>query len=369
MKSLLKVFLLIFSIGIASAGSDYLTDSGYLKSSAFLNSGIRGVGFAVSTSKRPMSDFLPLQTYNINLVRYFIRVEKCAECGGYSVSNESLQNADDYIRYAGMNGVWVVLTTDAAGDERDAFWKNQALQVSYGNIWKKIAERYKNNSTVAGYELMNEPVPPGSTYLVRENTWLSYVESLGQDVRVVDPNHILFVQSAPDTTPSSFSNMRPVRLSNVVYSMHMYYPMEYTHQKISAKYPTPYKYPGIVNGAMLDKARLEKELSSVVQFAKKNNAPIWVSEFSAVRWASGGDAYIKDLVSLFESYGWSWTYHEYRGWYGWDAEMAGENYIAVPRTDTSPRIAYLKTYFSKTKFRAPMKYGGLGSALGSALKK
>ncbi|NQU55223.1 MAG: cellulase family glycosylhydrolase [Bacteroidetes bacterium] len=45
----------------------------------------------------------------------------------------------------------------------DNFWKNTAvsdgigIQDHYANLWKHIAKRYANNTTVIGYDIMNEP--------------------------------------------------------------------------------------------------------------------------------------------------------------------------------------------------------------------
>ena len=50
----------------------------------------------------------------------------------------------------------------------DNFWANKpapdgiGIQDHFANLWKHIAQRYANNSTVIGYDLMNEPFP-GST--------------------------------------------------------------------------------------------------------------------------------------------------------------------------------------------------------------
>lgn len=37
-------------------------------------------------------------------------------------------------------------------------------------------------------------------------------------------------------------------------------------------------------------------------------------------WAEGADAYLRDCISLFEEYGWDWSYHAFREWSGWDVE-------------------------------------------------
>ena len=46
-------------------------------------------------------------------------------------------------------------------------------------------------------------------------------------------------------------------------------------------------------------------------------------EFSVAVWAPGGAAYLDDLVSIFEEYGWDWTYHAFREWEGWSLEHEG----------------------------------------------
>jgi hypothetical protein len=51
--------------------------------------------------------------------------------------------------------------------------------------------------------------------------------------------------------------------------------------------------------------------------------PIYIGEFSAVRWAPAPDAarWLLDVINLLEARGWSWSYHAFREWNGWDLEM------------------------------------------------
>ena len=61
-------------------------------------------------------------------------------------------------------------------------------------------------------------------------------------------------------------------------------------------------------------------LSILRKFQLKNQVPVWIGEFSAIRWAKGAEVYINDLVSIFEDYGWGWTYFSLNGWHGWNPD-------------------------------------------------
>lgn len=37
-------------------------------------------------------------------------------------------------------------------------------------------------------------------------------------------------------------------------------------------------------------------------------------------WAEGAGEYLTDCISLFEEYGWNWSYHAFREWSGWSVE-------------------------------------------------
>ena len=70
---------------------------------------------------------------------------------------------DDQMHYTGA--VWsdAYLISPAVQTAFDNFWNNtpatdgMGIQDHYAHLWKYIAERYANESTVIGYDLMNEP--------------------------------------------------------------------------------------------------------------------------------------------------------------------------------------------------------------------
>ena len=75
----------------------------------------------------------------------------------------------------------------------------------------------------------------------------------------------------------------------------------------------------------LVKKRQEAVLAPVTAFQARYHVPIYVGEFSVVRWAPPGSGarWLQDVVDLFEARHWSWTYHAFREWHGWSLEHGG----------------------------------------------
>ena len=106
-------------------------------------------------------------------------------------------------------------------------------------------------------------------------------------------------------------------------------------------------YPGMISGTRYDRETLRRILKPVRDFQQRHGARIYVGEFSAVRWAPGAERYLEDCISLFEEYGWDWTYHAFREWNGWSVEHTENPQDNEPaQTDTARKKVLLK-YFRR----------------------
>jgi hypothetical protein len=97
-------------------------------------------------------------------------------------------------------------------------------------------------------------------------------------------------------------------------------------------------------------------MEPVREFARKYKLPIYVGEFSCVRNVPGDTTYrwIADVVELFEAEGWSWTFHSFRGFHGWDQELppgaskpATAAAAASMRTMNTPVMTLLRSHLKK----------------------
>jgi len=88
----------------------------------------------------------------------------------------------------------------------------------------------------------------------------------------------------------------------IVYIVHQYAPIIYTHQEIEDNIV----YPGAMdadydgNKETINKAWLDSLLSLVDSFKSANGVPVACNEFGLVRWVPGGEKYLDHLMELFE---------------------------------------------------------------------
>ena len=70
----------------------------------------------------------------------------------------------------------------------------------------------------------------------------------------------------------------------------------------------------------MDKEKLRAWLQPVRDFQLRHGAKIYAGEFSACIYAPGAGQYLQDCISIFEEYGWDWTYHSFREALWWNVE-------------------------------------------------
>lgn len=70
------------------------------------------------------------------------------------------------------------------------FWRHRALRAQTAEVWRAVAEALKDSEYLAGYDLLNEPVPPeGGVDALNE-----FHRMAARAIREVDESHLLFVE-------------------------------------------------------------------------------------------------------------------------------------------------------------------------------
>ena len=307
-------------------------------------------------------DIHDLAAWNVNLIRYQI-VDGCPDLNDVAVYrkwfNDALDHLESLMPLLEKYGIKVIVDMHsvpggrygkAAGAAKTDSSHFRAMhEAGYRNafikIWQETAKRFKGNQQIYAYDLCNEPIQHGK---VPYSFWdLQY--DAAKAIREIDTEVPIMVESNHMANPVFFE-MMPMPLANIIYSIHMYSPGEYTHQGVNDTSYTKQFYAKRFDyrDAGWNRARLAKSMEAVRQFQQKYGAKIQVGEFSVAIWAPGGASYLDELVSIFEEYKWDWTYHAFREWDGWSLEHEGTPTKMTPSRDNDRKRIMLK-YFKLNK--------------------
>lgn len=186
------------------------------------------------------------------------------------LKDDAFKRVDWFVEEAGKRGIYVILDMhgaqgsqnekDHSGDTTQgaAFFygdNKEKNQKEYVELWKKIAEHYKGNPTVAAYDLLNEPYCD-----LPENTgrtcWDIYDRAYDA-IRKIDDKHIIIMESKWD--PINLPNPAEYEWTNVIYEYHQY---NYTDQHTAE--------------AQLEGIQLKLDLADAADY----NVPTYIGETS-----------------------------------------------------------------------------------------
>lgn len=148
------------------------------------------------------------------------------------------------------------------------FWDFKVFQDAAVHLWGKIAEHYKDNTWVAGYNPLNEPGVSDHSKLVR------FYQDIDKTIRAVDKNHILYLDG--NTYAMDFRQFPEKPFENSVYAIHDY-----------SLYGFPKGFVGngdveTYTGDPEQKAKLKSQYERKIQYMADHNIPVWNGEFGPV---------------------------------------------------------------------------------------
>ena len=318
--------------------------------------GLRGFNFG-ARGQTPFAekDYADLAAYGANVVRIGVNVPIGESGATFDIAASEWEYMERTVAMGRKHGFKVILAlVPLPLGEAAVHWNRPELKASLVDLWARVAARFKGNPVIAGYDLINEPVTPRdsnrppplgkvltSTGWVAEaqdrdgDPWRDLAVKIIQAIRAVDADSIVIFEPSPWALPKGFTHLTPLPFAGVVYSFHFYEPHALTHQGLYEN-RAALSYPS----ELTSRASLSNAVEPVRAFARKYSVPILVGEFSIVRWAPGESAarYLNDAIEIFEAEGWSWVYHSFREYEGWDAELEP----SLPRGAKATRSARAK---------------------------
>lgn len=152
---------------------------------------------------------------------------------GLTVNQDGFDRIDSVVNWCREQGLYLILdmhdapggqTGDNIDDSHGYPWlfESETSQQLFCDIWVKIAQRYRNEPVILGYDLLNEPIAP---YFSNKDSLNTLLEPLYKrvvaEIRKVDTNHIVIL-GAPQWN-SNFDPFTDWKFDDrIMYSCHRY---------------------------------------------------------------------------------------------------------------------------------------------------
>lgn len=308
-------------------------------------------GFMTARVGFPGVDFSPtyfaeVKSWGANAVRLQVSPDRYAEMRKaadiWEYWPDLLDQVEASVKNARDAGVMVVVdlhNPPLLGVDRRFFeaWNHPDFEKNFLRVWTDLATRLlPYRDAIWGYDILNEPINKDEKDgMFPPTQWPPVARHIIETIRAIDPDVWIVYEHGPWGHPSGFESLEPLPYPKIIYSVHVYRPDSFTHQGLrnvanthisEAMEKVGVAYPGVADGVLWNRARMEEELAPVVDFQRKHRVPIFVGEFSVVRWAPEDSAvrWLTDVLDIFETHGWSWTYHAFREAQVWSLEHDGE---------------------------------------------
>jgi endoglucanase len=290
------------------------------------------------------SDMDSLHSWGFNSVRlpmhynlFTLSVENEPVPGKNTWLTVGFELTDSLVAWCKANNMYVILDLHAAPggqgndlniSDRDpskpSLWQSEANRQKTIALWRRLAERYAGEPTVAGYDLLNEP-NWGFQDTLKDRNGLSEKENIPlkqlliditKAIREVDKKHIIIIEG--NGWGNNYNGMLGTWDANMVLSFHKYW-----------------------NSNDL------QSIQHILKFREQYNVPVWLGETG-----ENSNVWFMEAVRLFESnnIGWSW----------WPLKKLGNNNPL--QIKSNPDYNTLTDYWNGKTDKAPPKenvYNGL----------
>jgi endoglucanase len=261
--------------------------------------------------------------------------------GDLKIQDDRLQAIDRAIELIEAEKLGVILDLHPT---RRLKLEAQPYGADYQNIesiWKTLSDRYRKNSQMIAYEILNEPLVENPAL------WRDIAERLVALIRQVDPLHTVIVPAHGYSGVGELLDFRPVSGDRLLYTFHFYAPLVFTHQGATwlenyaslknIPYPLdvskPEKIPS--NGrsqvapetqklweeyktSPANRSQLETQIKKVVQWRDRYKVSLYCGEYGVHGVAPKGDRYRwhQDVAEILQAENIGHSLWSYRAAFG-----------------------------------------------------
>ncbi|KAF7314653.1 Glycoside hydrolase family 5 protein [Mycena kentingensis (nom. inval.)] len=212
------------------------------------------------------------------------------------------------------------------------FWNHKDFQDRAVWLWEKLAEHYKGNKWVAGYNPLNEPTDPTHARFV------AFYNRVFAAIRAIDPAHIIFLDG--NTWAQDFSAVGDAYKAwdNTAYSIHDY---------------SPFGFPAaheVYEGTEAQRERMRRTYEGKRKWLDERGLAVWNGEWGPVYARKEYDGeeteginrvrlkVLEDQLGMYNQDRLSWSIWLYK-----DIGFQGMVYVS----QSTPYISLLRPFLAK----------------------
>jgi endoglucanase len=250
-------------------------------------------------------DFQIIKSFGFNVVRLPFDYRLIQEDQPpFDTKPDAFQWLDHTVQMAHDAGVYVILDlhgtpggqsledhTGLAG--QDHLWTSAENQRQTVQVWKSLAEHFKNTSTVAAYDLINEPY--GNHNEDCRPVLARLIPQIYDAIRSTGDQHIVFFPGALASGIVFYGNPHDRGMTNVAFTEHY--------------------YPGLFGStaALETQARVLNQVWPVKRdYLDSIASPYFVGEFNVVLDSENPSRLMREYYDRLAQYGWAGTLWSYK---------------------------------------------------------
>jgi aryl-phospho-beta-D-glucosidase BglC (GH1 family) len=240
---------------------------------------------------------LPMH-YNL----YTLPIEKEPVAGQNTWIDKGFKMTDDLLAWCKANHMYLILDLHAApggqgndlnisdrNTDNPSLWDSEANKQKMIALWRKLADRYKNEPNIAGYDIINEPNwgfddPSNDKNGLKEKTngpLRKLMVDITAAIREVDKKHIIIIEG--NGWGNNYNGILPPWDKNMVLSFHKYW--NYNDQK---------------------------SIEHIIKTRDQYNVPVWLGETG-----ENSNVWLTEAIRLLEK--------NNIGWALWPLKKMGNN--------------------------------------------
>lgn len=256
-------------------------------------------------------DFRRIADIGFNCVRLPFN-HRLVETAPDVYDHDGVKLLDRTVGWAKECGLWVVLDLHGACGAQNHDWHSDSLGTAdlwtkkscrdrTLALWKFLADRYRDEPAVAGYDLLNEPVLPDAGPLN------DLYRQLIRTIRSVDKNHIIFLEG--NRWAQDAACLERFDDDNLAVSVHYYGALEFTFNWVPHL-----AYPWETLHGRHDAGSIRGKLEEYQGLSRERGVPVFVGEFGVNNREGryGEGLWVADALKAFEEFGFHWTYWTYK---------------------------------------------------------